>query len=104
MFIVVYEAKVIDRNFSRFEEAWGIVTDAIREHCNSLGSRLHRTDDESVYIAYAQWPDKSTFENAQKDSFSETQKQAGSVMRGSVEYFKIVYTAEVCDDRLVVNN
>ena len=85
-----------------FEKAWGDVTDAIREHRNSLGSRLHRTEQKNVYMAYAQWPDKQTCESdAGIDLYATEQMHAVKRLRESTEHIKVIYTATVFDDRPV---
>ena len=101
MHIAVYEMKVKPGQQAEFESAWAEVTDAIREHRNSLGSRLHKTGDPLVYMAYAQWPDRATYDDAAGfERFSGAQQQARQRMRDALEDVNVVYRAEVCDDRL----
>lgn len=39
----------------QFIKAWAYITVALRDHCGSLGSRLHKGND-GFYYGYAQWP------------------------------------------------
>jgi hypothetical protein len=39
------------------------MTQLIYKYEGSLGSRLHKSE-ENVFVAYAQWPDKETFDHA----------------------------------------
>lgn len=63
-FCVVYQFMVRAGCEAAFEQAWQDLTLAIREQCGGLGSRLHKTDD-GWWLAYAQWPDRQTWEQAQ---------------------------------------
>lgn len=63
-FCVIYQFRVRSGEESRFVRAWEDLTLAIREHCGGLGSRLHKADD-GWWLAYAQWPDRQTWEQAQ---------------------------------------
>ena len=53
------------------------MTNLIKLHEGSLGSRLHK-QKELHYIAYAQWPSKEIFDNSVKklpENFSEIKKK-----------------------------
>ncbi len=63
MHIVIYSFHVREGKQTQFEHAWKTLTDLIYKYEGSLGSRLHRKDEQH-YIAYAQWPSKQLFENA----------------------------------------
>jgi hypothetical protein len=58
------------------------MTEAIRDHRGGLGSRLH-TDDDGWWIAYAQWPDRESwdFARAQPDPDAD----AARMMVDSIE-------------------
>jgi hypothetical protein len=63
MFAVLYSFEVIAGKNDDFIKGWSGLTKLIYQYENSLGSRLHQTSP-NTYIAYAQWPDKLTWENA----------------------------------------
>jgi len=63
MYIVLYDFKVKPNQAENFIEAWKGLTRLIYEYEGSLGSRLHKKEDLH-YIAYAQWPNKSHFNDA----------------------------------------
>jgi hypothetical protein len=46
-----------------FIDIWSDFTEYFKTQCGALGSRLHIGDDGAFY-AYAQWPDKTTFDAA----------------------------------------
>ncbi len=84
-----------------FEQCWGEFTEAIYRVCGSLGSRLHNTEDSSVYIAYAQWPTKEVWERAVSDSsYTQEELSARMRMRSSLEEIKVLYGLSVLDDKL----
>ena len=63
MFIAIYQFEVKENKTTQFIEAWEELTQLIYEYEGSLGSRLHKEKDNN-YIAYAQWPDRETWENS----------------------------------------
>ena len=63
MFCVVYRFAVLPGKKSDFERAWAELTDAFYRHCGSLGSSLHRSEDNR-YMAMAQWPSRSAWEES----------------------------------------
>lgn len=101
MYIAIYEFKVKKEKIDQFKKNWQIVTDAIYEHCGSLGSRLHKSKDELTYIAYAQWPSKEIYENNDgHDHFTDQQQSARADMLGACEDIQTLHLLEVTDDRL----
>lgn len=50
-------------NEAQFIACWSGITEFFKESGGALGSRLHKGEDGAFY-AYAQWPDKKTFEAA----------------------------------------
>ena len=48
---------------AEFIDTWSGFTEFFKTHCGALGSRLHIGEDGAFY-AYAQWPDKATFDAA----------------------------------------
>jgi len=41
-----------------FTHIWAEITEYFRDHCDALGSRLHKTS-QGEFHAYAQWPSKA---------------------------------------------
>ena len=65
MFCVIYRWQLKPGREDDFVAAWERLTRAIRNDRGGLGSRLHRADD-GLWVAYAQWPDRATWESAQR--------------------------------------
>lgn len=61
MFIAFYRWKLKPGKEEQFRAAWSEVTLAIRERCDSRGSRLHKAED-GTWAAYAQWPTRELWE------------------------------------------
>lgn len=66
-FCVIYRWRVVPGREQQFQEAWETLTQEIRAHEGGLGSRLHRAAD-GTWVAYAQWPDRGTWEAAGPDT------------------------------------
>lgn len=98
MYIVLYSFRVKPNHEDPFIEGWKGLTNAIYKFEGSLGSRLHKKDDFE-YIAYAQWPNKSKFENA-KGELPEEADRFRDMMRSSCETIKVKDTFEVIEDLL----
>ena len=65
MFYVIYEFTVDAAAQNEFEKLWHDLTLEIRSNSGGLGSRLHKAlNKPNCWVAYAQWPDKQTWENA----------------------------------------
>lgn len=64
MFVALYRWKVKAGQEKNFLAGWHRRTEEIYQHCGSLGSRLHQAED-GVWVAYAQWPDRQTYDAAQ---------------------------------------
>ncbi len=62
MFCVIYQWQVKPAREPDFRETWRAITEAIFRQHGSLGSRMHSADDGS-WIAYAQWPDRESWEH-----------------------------------------
>ena len=60
-FAVLYRFRVRPGMEAAFADAWTGLTELIRDHKGGRGSRLHRGDD-GLFYAYAQWPDRATWE------------------------------------------
>lgn len=101
MFCVVYEFKVKAGQAHEFERSWSDFTEAIYRVCGSLGSRLHKTTDPLIYVAYAQWPSKEIFERKiPQESYRPEEWSQREVMTKTLENSKKVYELEVHDDHL----
>jgi hypothetical protein len=101
VYCVIYEFKVKPSKTGEFESSWSAFTDAIYRVCGSRGSRLHKTEDPLIYVAYAQWPSKEIFERELPLSgYTQEELQARTAMKESVESVKKVYCLTVSDDKL----
>jgi quinol monooxygenase YgiN len=101
MYCVVYEFKVKPGMNAAFEKSWGEFTEAIYRVCGSLGSRLHKTEDSLVYVAYAQWPSKAILEaDVAVSAWAPNELEARTAMKDSLAEVKVVYRLEMADDHL----
>lgn len=62
-FCVVYLFDVHPGKKQEFTRAWMELTDAIYQHCGSMGSTLHHSGDNR-YMAIANWPSKAVWEES----------------------------------------
>lgn len=62
MYCIIYRFEIKSGSEKEFKDAWQSLTLLFRRYAGSLGSRLHRAGDD--FIAYAQWPDKETYDRA----------------------------------------
>ncbi|WP_237738450.1 antibiotic biosynthesis monooxygenase family protein [Halomonas smyrnensis] len=99
MFVAMYEFEIKDGKEAEFREAWLEVTKAIYQHCGSLGSRLHTSDNPNVLIGYAQWPSREQWEK-DKDVTDERYRLSRQTMRECLVQSRTIYTLDVCDDYL----
>jgi len=72
MFVVIYSWKLAFGQEALFREGWTRVTEAIYRDRGSLGSRLHEGEDD-VWVAYAQWPDRATWERSGRLGAADTE-------------------------------
>lgn len=63
-FCVIYTFKVRSGMEESFIAGWSRLTEAIRETRGGMGSRLHKSEN-GWWVAYAQWPDRQTWEASQ---------------------------------------
>lgn len=98
MFVAIYKFIIIPGKENEFIEAWEELTRLIYEYEGSLGSRLHK-ESNLVFIAYAQWPNKSAWENS-GDKLPEESKLVRKMMRGSCEKIETIHTMDVVSDLL----
>lgn len=67
-----------------FLKAWPSATQGIYLFKGSLGSRLHRNKNGEL-IAYAQWPDRQTWENSAKLEMSPAYEAEITKMREALD-------------------
>ncbi len=97
-FAVIYSFKIIDGKEKDFINAWTALTQLIYKFEGSYGSRLHKTEKQ-LFIAYAQWPDKETWEQSGAKlpaKANELRKQ----MRESCSLIKTEFAMQVVQDLL----
>jgi len=101
MFAVIYRWKLIPGREAQFEEGWRAGTEAISREFGGWGSRLHRGDD-GVAVAYAQWPDRETWEKAMATRMHHSNDEARAKYRGAFEResFETLFAGEVVADLL----
>ena len=98
MFTAIYHFTVKPGQETEFKEGWEGLTKLIYQHEGSLGSRLHHESDQT-YIAYAQWPDRETWENAGGQLPPEADVYRKQ-MKSSCEKIKTIHELEVISDLL----
>lgn len=101
MFAVIYRWKLIAGREAQFEAGWRAGTRAISEEFGGWGSRLHRGED-GVAVAYAQWPDRATWERAMQARMHHSNDEARAMYREAFEpgSFETVFAGEVTADLL----
>ncbi|MDC6404642.1 MULTISPECIES: antibiotic biosynthesis monooxygenase family protein [Maribacter] len=98
MHSVIYKFNVTEGFESDFEIAWKKLTEAFMTYSGGLGSRLHK-DEVGNYMAYAQWPDKETWEKARK-KLPETTDELIQAMKKSCESTDVLFHLDVTKDLL----
>jgi heme-degrading monooxygenase HmoA len=101
MFAVVYRWKVLPGREAQFEEGWRAGTEAIAREFGGWGSRLHRGEG-GVYVAYAQWPDRVTWERAMAVRMHHSDDEAREKYRSAFEpkSFETLFAGDVAADLL----
>jgi hypothetical protein len=101
MFAVVYRWKPIPGREAQFEEGWRAGTAAIAREFGGWGSRLHRGDDGWIW-AYAQWPDRATWEKAMESRMRHSDDEAREKYRSAfeLESFETMFAGDVIADLL----
>lgn len=82
-FCVIYKFKVRPGMEESFIKGWSHLTEAIRETRGGMGSRLHKSDN-GWWVAYAQWPDRQTWESAQT-AYESPDTEASNLMTEAIE-------------------
>ena len=98
MYIVLYKIIIKPNQEEEFIQAWKELTSLIYKYEGSLGSRLHKKDALN-FFAYAQWPDKNTFDNA-GGNLPEDANHFRDIMKGSCEKFEVLEKFEIIEDLL----
>ncbi|MFT5600150.1 MAG: quinol monooxygenase YgiN [Flavobacteriales bacterium] len=84
MLAVHYSFEIIPAKKLLFIESCQELTLLIKKHEGGLGSKLHQQTD-TVYIAYAQWSDRSTGKNSTKKMPEEADKWRMQMKEASVK-------------------
>ncbi len=98
MFCVIYAFHVLPGKEDDFLQAWADMTHLIRKHEGGWGSRLHH-EKEGTYLAYAQWPDRETWENSGNKLPPEAD-EVRTTMRASCEQIETLHTMDMLMDLL----
>lgn len=98
MFAVIYKFEIIPSKEDSFIDAWKALTELIYKHEGSLGSRLHKSDN-NIYLAYAQWPSKILWENSGNKMPAEAD-EVRRQMKESCVKIETVHTMEMVEDLL----
>ena len=93
MYALIYKFKVKKNKESEFIKSWKELTELIYKYEGSLGSRLHKQDDET-FIAYAQWPNDVVFNNSGK-KLPENVKEIREIMRKACSDIERLFELEV---------
>ena len=96
-FAVAYRWRVAADRHAEFRTVWGELTEAIRRELGGLGSWVHRNPAGEL-VAYAQWPDRSTWQRAQ--ALPSPLPEVSERMRGLILERFPPLELEVDDDRL----
>lgn len=98
MFTIIYQFQVKKNNASEFMDAWKQLTQLIYKYEGSLGSRLHKQNDNS-FIAYAQWPNKKKWQNS-GNKLPEYTQEVRTKMRKYCTKIEILHELECIEDLL----
>lgn len=98
MFAVIYSFEIYPGKRELFIEAWEELTHLIKEYEGGLGSRLHQ-QTETLFIAYAQWPEESTWKNS-NDLMPKEADQWRAQMKGACKNIETIKTMEMVSDLL----
>ncbi len=101
MFVAIYSFHVKPSAEKPFLESWEALTILIRDHLGAWGSRIHKSDEDNIYIAYAQWPSRDFWEKDSNGLMPEEADSHRQTMRASCEEIKTVYRLEMVSDLLI---
>lgn len=100
MFAVIYQFKVKKDKEDDFKNSWKQLTELIYEFEGSLGSRLHK-QQEGIYLAYAQWPDKKTWKNS-GGNLPDQANDIRLIMKDSCSEIETLFEVD-CEEDLLKN-
>ncbi len=98
MFCLIYRFEVKENSEEQFVRSWKDLTNMFIVHAGSFGSRLHQSKG-GVFVAYAQWPDESTWRLA-GGRLLESAQELQETMRQSCESIHVEHQLEVLSDLL----
>jgi heme-degrading monooxygenase HmoA len=98
MFVAIYSFEVRAGKDEQFIKAWEEFTKLIYQFEGSLGSRLHKKGEQE-YTAYAQWPDKKTWENSGKN-LPESANEHRALMKEACVKIDTSHELEMISDLL----
>lgn len=99
MFIALYEFTVKPDKTAEFKAAWYETTQGIYAELGSLGSRLHSTTQDNLFIGYAQWPSRA-FREAIDGGLSPKYEAARHRMKECLLASKTLHEMQVESDYL----
>lgn len=99
MYIVLYAFEVKNNCEDKFIAGWKGLTRLIYKFEGSLGSRLHK-QSKLNYVAYAQWPDKNSFDNSGNNLPQVEAKKYKTMMTSACDSINIINKFEVIEDLL----
>lgn len=97
----VYRFTVIPGKEATFEAARLKRTQGIYLRLGSLGSRLHRQVNGD-YIAYAQWPSREVWLNAEGENLDAQYRHARNEVQRCLLIDKTLYEVDVAEDYLQI--
>jgi heme-degrading monooxygenase HmoA len=100
MFCVVYTFSVKQGQEETFIKAWSEMTMLIKTYEGGLGSRLHHKA-EGEFIAYAQWPNKATWQAADGGKLPEKANAVRQNMRACTEKIEVLHELDMVKDLLI---
>lgn len=98
MFCVIYQFHVLEGLEDEFCQSWKAMTELISSFSGGLGSRLHRSN-KNEYIAYAQWPDRETWQTS-SDKLPPEADAVRASMRKCCSKVETLYELNALEDML----
>ena len=98
MFTVIYTFHIRPKSVNSFKKSWKELTNLIYKYEGSLGSRLHK-QSEFHYVAYAQWPDKTTWLNS-GSKLPEKANEIKTIMSNSCLQIETLFELDIVEDLL----
>lgn len=98
MFAAIYQFKVKDGHEKDFLDNWKALTQLILQYEGSHGSRLHKSK-KNEFIAYALWPDRSTWENS-GEQLPKISDHIRSAMKATCDDISVLHQLEIVEDMI----